>query len=141
MGARGFKKLKALRRAECKHTTPVIRKDDKVQVMAGDDKGKIGRVLRVLVSRERVVVDGPFVTAGGVTAGIDFGLAIAAEVAGARVAQEIALELEYDPAPRFPGDPRGAEEEIRRSVERRQAPRREERRAVVDRILVKRGWR
>ncbi len=97
--------------------------------------------LGAVVTRERVVVDGPFVTAGGVTAGIDFGLAIAAEVAGARVAQEIALELEYDPAPRFPGDPRGAEEEIRRSVERRQAPRREERRAVVDRILVKRGWR
>lgn len=58
MGARGFKKLKALRRAEFKHTTPMIRKDDKVQVMAGDDKGKIGRVLRVLVSRERVVVEG-----------------------------------------------------------------------------------
>ena len=51
MGARGFKKLKARRRAEFKHTTPVIRKDDKVQVIAGDEKGKIGRVLRVLVSR------------------------------------------------------------------------------------------
>jgi large subunit ribosomal protein L24 len=58
MGARGFKKLKAMRRAEFKHSTPAIRRDDKVQVIAGDEKGKVGRVLRVLVSRERVVVEG-----------------------------------------------------------------------------------
>lgn len=95
--------------------------------------------LGAVVTRERVVVDGQFVTAGGVTAGIDFGLTIAAEVAGAEVAQEIALELEYDPAPRFSGDPARAPEELRRAVERRQEPRRQARRDVIDRVLAKRA--
>lgn len=51
---------------------------------------------------QRVVVDGDrVVTGGGVTAGIDFGLTIAAQVAGDAVAQRIQLLLEYDPAPPF----------------------------------------
>jgi cyclohexyl-isocyanide hydratase len=36
-----------------------------------------------------------------VTAGLDFALAIAAEVAGESVAQTIQLALEYDPQPPF----------------------------------------
>lgn len=35
-----------------------IRKDDVVQVLAGDDKGKRGRVLRVLRQDGKVVVEG-----------------------------------------------------------------------------------
>ena len=35
-----------------------IRKDDIVAVLAGDDKGKRGRVLRVLRSENKVVVEG-----------------------------------------------------------------------------------
>jgi large subunit ribosomal protein L24 len=35
-----------------------IRSGDKVQVMAGKDRGKSGRVLRVDVSREKVFVEG-----------------------------------------------------------------------------------
>jgi large subunit ribosomal protein L24 len=35
-----------------------IRKDDIVQVISGDDKGRIGKVLRVLVKENRVVVEG-----------------------------------------------------------------------------------
>lgn len=35
-----------------------IRKDDTVAVLAGDDKGKRGRVLRVLRSEGKVVVEG-----------------------------------------------------------------------------------
>jgi large subunit ribosomal protein L24 len=35
-----------------------IRKDDTVVVIAGKDKGKSGKVLRVLVKEERVLVEG-----------------------------------------------------------------------------------
>ncbi|UCC95437.1 MAG: 50S ribosomal protein L24 [Candidatus Omnitrophota bacterium] len=35
-----------------------IRKGDKVQVIAGKDKGKAGKVLKVLVSGNRVIVEG-----------------------------------------------------------------------------------
>ncbi len=35
-----------------------IRKDDTVQVLIGEDKGKTGRVLRVLGDRNKVVVEG-----------------------------------------------------------------------------------
>jgi len=49
----------------------------------------------------RVVKDGNVITAGGVTSGIDFGLNVAAEIAGETVAQAIQLSLEYDPDPPF----------------------------------------
>ena len=48
-----------------------------------------------------MVKDGNIITAGGVTAGIDFGLRVVAEIAGAPVAQAIQLGLEYDPDPPF----------------------------------------
>ena len=51
--------------------------------------------------RKRVVVDRNRITAGGVTAGIDFGLRVAAELAGEEVAKSIQLGLEYDPEPPF----------------------------------------
>lgn len=35
-----------------------IRRDDEVVVLAGKDKGKQGKVLKVLVSEDRVVVEG-----------------------------------------------------------------------------------
>jgi cyclohexyl-isocyanide hydratase len=50
---------------------------------------------------ERFVIDRNRITGGGVTAGIDFGLAVAAELRGAEVAQRIQLYMEYDPAPPF----------------------------------------
>lgn len=50
---------------------------------------------------ERVVRDGTLFTAGGVTAGMDFALTLAAEIAGEAQAQAIQLGLEYDPAPPF----------------------------------------
>lgn len=55
----------------------------------------------VLVEEARVVRDGNVITGGGVTAGIDFGLALAAEIAGEATAQRIQLAIEYDPAPPF----------------------------------------
>ena len=35
-----------------------IRKDDEVVILAGDDKGKRGKVLRVLIARNKLVVEG-----------------------------------------------------------------------------------
>jgi cyclohexyl-isocyanide hydratase len=51
--------------------------------------------------KARVVRDGNVFTGGGVTAGIDFALTVAAELAGPVVAQRIQLSIEYDPAPPF----------------------------------------
>ena len=51
--------------------------------------------------RERVVRDGNVFTGGGVTAGIDFALTVAAEVAGEEAARGIQLFIEYEPAPPF----------------------------------------
>ena len=51
--------------------------------------------------KARVVRDGNVFTGGGVTAGIDFALTVAAEIAGAEAAQRIQLSIEYDPAPPF----------------------------------------
>jgi cyclohexyl-isocyanide hydratase len=49
----------------------------------------------------RIVQDGNLITGGGVTAGIDFGLAVLAEIAGRDTAEAVQLTLEYDPAPPF----------------------------------------
>uniref|UniRef100_B0SZA9 ThiJ/PfpI domain protein n=1 Tax=Caulobacter sp. (strain K31) TaxID=366602 RepID=B0SZA9_CAUSK len=49
----------------------------------------------------RVVRDGNVFTGGGVTAGVDFALTIAAEIAGLDVAQAIQLAVEYAPDPPF----------------------------------------
>lgn len=49
----------------------------------------------------RIVRDRNRMSGGGVTAGIDFGLALAAEIAGEDMAKRIQLFLEYDPAPPF----------------------------------------
>ncbi len=51
--------------------------------------------------KQRVVFDRNRVTGGGVTAGIDFALALAAEIAGEAKAREIQLQIEYDPEPPF----------------------------------------
>jgi cyclohexyl-isocyanide hydratase len=64
--------------------------------------------------KARVVRDGSVVTAGGVTSGIDFGLSIAAELAGEDAAQSIQLTIEYDPNPPFDaGHPDRAREPIK----------------------------
>ena len=50
---------------------------------------------------ERVVRDGKYVTAAGVSAGIDMGLTLAAAIADERAAKAIQLLLQYDPQPPF----------------------------------------
>lgn len=54
-----------------------------------------------IVSEARVERDGNIFTGGGVTAGIDLGLTVAAEVAGEAYAQGVQLGIEYAPAPPF----------------------------------------
>ncbi len=49
----------------------------------------------------RVVRDGDVISGGGVTAGIDFALTVAAELYGAEIAQQIQLQIEYAPSPPF----------------------------------------
>lgn len=49
----------------------------------------------------RVVRDRNRLSGGGVTAGIDFGLTLAAELAGEEVAKALQLVFEYDPQPPF----------------------------------------
>ncbi|OWW23012.1 DJ-1/PfpI family protein [Noviherbaspirillum denitrificans] len=50
---------------------------------------------------ERVVRDRNRISGGGVTAGIDFGLTLAAELAGEEMAKVLQLAFEYDPQPPF----------------------------------------
>ncbi|WP_306316626.1 MULTISPECIES: DJ-1/PfpI family protein [unclassified Streptomyces] len=49
----------------------------------------------------RVVFDGKYVTAAGVSSGIDMGLALAGRIAGDETAQAIQLMTEYDPQPPY----------------------------------------
>ena len=57
----------------------------------------------------RVVADGKFVTAAGVSAGIDMALSLLAEMSDEETAKTAQLTIEYDPAPPFDaGDARTA---------------------------------
>ena len=51
--------------------------------------------------KERWVIDRNRATGGGVTAGIDFGLALMAKIAGEDIARAVQLGLEYAPQPPF----------------------------------------
>ncbi len=87
---------------------------------------------------ERVVVDRNRVTGGGVTAGIDFGLTLAARLAGDEVARRIALGLEYAPAPPFPGSPRSAAPALVTSMAEGARAQRAERRRLAEAAVTRR---
>jgi putative intracellular protease/amidase len=81
----------------------------------------------------RVVRDGNVMTGGGVTAGIDFALTLAAEVAGRDVAEAIQLTLEYAPVPPFAsGSPDQAPPAVLQRVRARMTKADAERRAAVE---------
>ena len=87
---------------------------------------------------ERVVVDGNVITGGGVTAGIDFALRVAAEAFGADVAKAIQLGIEYDPHPPFnAGSPEGAGPAIVDRARTSAAKRQAERAAIVKRAAAR----
>jgi cyclohexyl-isocyanide hydratase len=74
-------------------------------------------------SDERVVVDGKFVSAGGVTSGIDGSLVIVSLLRGESVAQELQLYMAYDPHPPFQaGSPASAPASILSAVTQRAKP-------------------
>jgi cyclohexyl-isocyanide hydratase len=77
---------------------------------------------------ERVVRDGKFFTGGGVTAGIDVALTVAAEIAGRATAEAIQLGIEYDPKPPFmSGSPERASPGLLADVLARAEPRQRDR--------------
>ncbi len=81
---------------------------------------------------ERVVKDGNVFTGGGVTAGIDFALTVAAEAFGPDVAKGIQLAIEYDPQPPYnAGSPEGAGPVITGKARASAAKRQAEREAAV----------
>ncbi|TAL84036.1 MAG: DJ-1/PfpI family protein [Beijerinckiaceae bacterium] len=83
----------------------------------------------------RVVQDGNLITAGGVTAGIDFGLTIVAELAGSEEAETIQLGLEYNPEPPFnAGTPKTASASVLAAARQRGAASRQARQAILARI-------
>ena len=83
---------------------------------------------------ERVVIDGNIVTGGGVTAGIDFALSLAAEIYGEQLAKTIQLAIEYDPHPPYnSGSPASAEDELLAQVRVSSAERQAERADAVKR--------
>ena len=75
-------------------------------------------------TRTRVCVDRNRVTGGGVTAGIDFGLTLAAILADKATAEAIQLGIEYNPAPPFDaGSPDTAPADVLAAVKTRIAAR------------------
>jgi cyclohexyl-isocyanide hydratase len=85
----------------------------------------------------RVVVDGNVITGGGVTAGIDFGLRMVAEIAGESIARAIQLAIEYDPHPPFAsGHPRVADPALVDRLTNRLSARQAERRAQVEKAAA-----
>ncbi|MEA3051471.1 MAG: hypothetical protein QOG72_374 [Sphingomonadales bacterium] len=52
-------------------------------------------------SPDRVTEDGKYLTSAGVSAGIDLGLRLCAEIAGRDTAEAVQLSMEYDPEPPF----------------------------------------
>lgn len=87
---------------------------------------------------ERVVRDGNLMTGGGITAGIDFGLALLAELVGDEDAQAIQLQMEYAPAPPFnSGSPDTAPKAIVDRVWLDTEPARIQRGAIVERVAAR----
>jgi cyclohexyl-isocyanide hydratase len=57
--------------------------------------------LGAIAVKDRVVRDGNLLTGGGITAGIDFALTLAAELFDQATAELVQLQLEYAPAPPY----------------------------------------
>jgi cyclohexyl-isocyanide hydratase len=88
----------------------------------------------------RIVQDGNVITAGGVTSGIDFGLAVIAALIGRDEAETVQLHMEYAPAPPFAaGTPQEARPEILAAAKVRLAASRAAREAIIERVTGRRA--
>lgn len=86
---------------------------------------------------ERVVTDGNFVFAAGVTAGIDAALMVAAELRGLDEAQAVQLSIQYAPEPPFSsGTPETAPPHVLHAVVTRGKPLLESRLQTARRIVA-----
>ena len=86
--------------------------------------------LGAVAVEQRVVTDGKYVTAAGVSAGIDMALTLVASMTDAAVAQAVQLGIEYHPQPPYAaGSPRTAPSEVVTTV-----------RTLRDAILTSRGY-
>jgi transcriptional regulator GlxA family with amidase domain len=71
---------------------------------------------------DRVVIDGKYITAAGVSAGLDMAFTLAGRIAGDAVAQTIQLAHEYEPRPPYrAGSPDRAPREIVDALRARRA--------------------
>lgn len=94
-------------------------------------------LLGAIPVRERVVKDRNRVTGAGVTSGIDFALTIVADLLGDEIAQEIQLQMEYDPAPPFTGGSlRSAPEAVIAAAREKIVPFMTRRRAATERAAL-----
>jgi cyclohexyl-isocyanide hydratase len=90
-------------------------------------------IVGAIPTNQRVVVDRNRMTSGGVTAGIDIALTIAAELIGRAGAEAIQLQLEYDPDPPFrAGHPNVASPELVARAREKVAARHAQRRAQLE---------
>ena len=94
--------------------------------------------LGAIAVQDRVVRDGNLLTGGGITAGIDFALTLAAELFGEDVAQLVQLQLEYAPAPPFAsGSPDTAPAAVLEDARRRAAHSLEQRSLITKRAAAR----
>ena len=90
-------------------------------------------IFGAIVDEGRIVRDGHILSGGGVTAGIDFVLALISELRGQRAAEMVQLGLEYAPQPPFnSGRPETAPAEVLDAVNVLTASNRAQRRARLE---------
>jgi cyclohexyl-isocyanide hydratase len=88
---------------------------------------------------DRVVIDRNRITGGGVTAGIDLALVIAAQLYGDATSQAIQLAIEYQPAPPFnSGSPHAAPAAVRETVLAASRQGLDARREIIERVTSRR---
>ncbi|MBK5351695.1 DJ-1/PfpI family protein [Pseudomonas sp. TH41] len=93
--------------------------------------------LGAIAVKDRVVRDGNLLTGGGITAGIDFALTLAAELFDEDTAQLLQLQLEYAPAPPFAsGSPETAPASVLDEANRRSAQSLQQRTLITERVAA-----
>jgi cyclohexyl-isocyanide hydratase len=94
--------------------------------------------LGAVAVKDRVVRDGNLLTGGGITAGIDFALTLAAELFDPATAELVQLQLEYAPAPPFTaGSPETAPASVLEEARRRAAASLKLRAQITERAAAK----
>ena len=95
-------------------------------------------VVGAIPVHERIVIDGNRITGAGVTAGIDFGLVVAAHLFGEDTARAIQLAMEYDPAPPFnSGSPRTASAALVARITERTRKAQEDRKRLLAAVFAR----